>query len=204
MNRMAGTLFVISAPSGGGKSTIAAAVRQRVEGLGYSISHTTRPPRKGEQDGVDYHFIDKTTFTRMVEEGAFLEWARVYEDLYGTSLRGVRDLTASGADIVLDVDVQGGRNIKARFPASVLIFLVPPSLNVLEDRLRGRGTDEERVIRNRMNQAMDDIRNCVWYDYIVINDRLDQAIQETQSIILSMRCQAKCRLPQVKRLFEFM
>lgn len=204
MNRMAGTLFVISAPSGGGKSTIAAAVRQRVEGLGYSISHTTRPPRKGEQDGVDYHFIDKTTFTRMVEEGAFLEWARVYEDLYGTSLRGVRDLTASGADIVLDVDVQGGRNIKARFPASVLIFLVPPSLNVLEDRLRGRGTDEERVIRNRMNQAMDDIRNCVWYDYIVINDRLDQAIQETQSIILSMRCQAKRRLPQVKRLFEFM
>ena len=204
MNRMAGTLFVISAPSGGGKSTIAAAVRQRVEGLSYSISHTTRPPRKGEQDGVDYHFIDKTTFTRMVEEGAFLEWARVYEDLYGTSLRGVRDLTASGADIVLDVDVQGGRNIKARFPASVLIFLVPPSLNVLEDRLRGRGTDEERVIRNRMNQAMDDIRNCVWYDYIVINDRLDQAIQETQSIILSMRCQAKRRLPQVKRLFEFM
>lgn len=204
MNSMAGTLFVISAPSGGGKSTIAAAVRQQVQGLGYSISHTTRPPRKGEQDGVDYHFVDKETFSRMVEKGAFLEWAKVYEDLYGTSLRGIRDLTASGSDILLDVDVQGGRNIKARFPESVLIFLIPPSLNVLEDRLRKRGTDEERIIRIRMNQAMDDIRNCVWYDYIVINDRLDQAIQETQSIILSLRCRAKRRLAQVKRLFEFM
>jgi len=172
--------------------------------LGYSISHTTRPPRKGEQDGVDYHFVDKETFSRMVEKGAFLEWAKVYEDLYGTSLRGIRDLTASGSDILLDVDVQGGRNIKARFPESVLIFLIPPSLNVLEDRLRKRGTDEERIIRIRMNQAMDDIRNCVWYDYIVINDRLDQAIQETQSIILSLRCRAKRRLAQVKRLFEFM
>jgi guanylate kinase len=200
---MSGTLFVISAPSGGGKSTIAAAVRQRVEGLGYSISHTTRSPRRDEQDGVDYHFVDQTTFTKMIDEGAFLEWARVYDHLYGTSLSGITELMASGRDILLDVDVQGGRNIKTRFPQSVLIFLVPPSLDVLEQRLRKRGTDDDAVVRGRMDQAADDIRNCARYDYIVVNDRLEKAIDETQSIIISKRCLTERQLPQIKRMFDF-
>jgi guanylate kinase len=200
---MSGTLFVISAPSGGGKSTIAAAVRQRVEGLGYSISHTTRSPRRDEQDGVDYHFVDQTTFTKMIDEGAFLEWARVYDHLYGTSLSGITELMASGRDILLDVDVQGGRNIKTRFPQSVLIFLVPPSLDVLEQRLRKRGTDDNAVVRGRMDQAADDIRNCARYDYIVVNDRLEKAIDETQSIIISKRCLTERQLPQIKRMFDF-
>jgi guanylate kinase len=200
---MSGTLFVISAPSGGGKSTIAAAIRQRVEGLGYSISHTTRSPRRDEQDGVDYHFVDQTTFTKMIDEGAFLEWARVYDHLYGTSLSGITELMASGRDILLDVDVQGGRNIKTRFPQSVLIFLVPPSLDVLEQRLRKRGTDDDAVVRGRMDQAADDIRNCARYDYIVVNDRLEKAIDETQSIIISKRCLTERQLPQIKRMFDF-
>lgn len=200
---MSGTLFVISAPSGGGKSTIAAAVRQRVNGLGYSISHTTRKPRRGEQDGVDYHFVDESAFTKMIDEGAFLEWATVYDHLYGTSLSGIRDLMASGRDILLDVDVQGGRNIKSRFPESVLIFLVPPSLKVLEQRLRNRGTDDETVIRGRMEQAADDIRNCTWYDYIVVNDKLQTAIDETQSIVISERCLTERQLPRIKRMFAF-
>jgi guanylate kinase len=200
---MAGTLFVISAPSGGGKSTIAAAVRQRVEGLSYSISHTTRSPRRGEQDGTDYHFVDQRAFTQMIDEGAFLEWARVYDHLYGTALSGIRELVASGRDILLDVDVQGGQHIKTRFPESILIFLVPPSLTVLEQRLRNRGTDDEAVIRSRMEQAADDIRECAWYDYIVVNDRLEKAIHETESIIISERCRVKRQLPRVKKIVDF-
>jgi guanylate kinase len=199
---MSETLFVISAPSGGGKSTIAAAVRQRMDGLGYSISHTTRKPRRDEQDGVDYHFVDERSFTKMIDEGAFLEWARVYDHLYGTSLSGIRELTASGRDILLDVDVQGGRNIKTRFPESVLIFLVPPSLEVLEQRLRERGTDDDGVVRGRMDQAADDIKNCVWYDYIVVNDRLEKAIDETQAVIISECCLTKRQLPKIKRMFD--
>ncbi|MBU1905284.1 MAG: guanylate kinase [Proteobacteria bacterium] len=199
---MSGLLFVISAPSGGGKSTIASAVRQRVEGLGYSISHTTRKPRGHESDGVDYHFVDEKTFTKMIDQGAFVEWAKVYDNLYGTSASGLKDLTASGLDIVLDVDIQGGRNIKDHFPNSVLIFLIPPSLEVLELRLRERGTDDETVIRARMETAADDIRNCVWYDYIIINDRLEKAIWEAQSIIISERCRTERQLPGVKGLFD--
>ena len=199
---MSGLLFVISAPSGGGKSTIASAVRQRVEGLGYSISHTTRKPRGHESDGIDYHFVDEKTFTKMIDQGAFVEWAKVYDNLYGTSASGLKDLTASGLDIVLDVDIQGGRNIKDHFPNSVLIFLIPPSLEVLELRLRERGTDDETVIRARMETAADDIRNCGWYDYIIINDRLEKAIREAQSIIISERCRTERQLPGVKGLFD--
>lgn len=199
---MSGLLFVISAPSGGGKSTIASAVRQRVEGLGYSISHTTRKPRGHESDGVDYYFVDEKTFTKMIDQGAFVEWAEVYDNFYGTSASGLKDLTASGLDIVLDVDIQGGRNIKDHFPNSVLIFLIPPSLEVLELRLRKRGTDNETVIRARMETAADDIRNCGWYDYIIINDRLEKAIREAQSIIISERCRTERQLPGVKGLFD--
>ncbi|MBW1780727.1 MAG: guanylate kinase [Deltaproteobacteria bacterium] len=200
---MPGILFVISAPSGGGKSTIATAVRQRVDGLGYSISHTTRSPRRDEQDGVDYHFVDNPTFAKMIDEGAFVEWASVYDNRYGTALSEIRKPMASGQDILLDVDVQGGRNIKARFPDSVLIFLVPPSLEVLEKRLRGRDTDDEAVIIRRMKQAADDMRNCAWYDYIIVNDILEKAIHETQSVIISERCRRERQLPLIKKMFDF-
>ncbi len=199
---MSGILFVISAPSGGGKSTIAGAVRQRLPGLGYSVSHTTRKPRGNEQDGVDYHFVDAGTFMRMADAGDFVEWARVYDHLYGTAVSEISAITASGADILLDVDVQGGRNIKARFPESVLIFLVPPSLQVLEERLRGRRTDAEAVIRGRMDQAADDIANCAWYDYIIVNDVLEKAIDAARSVIITERCRTRRRLPQIRKMFD--
>ena len=199
---MSGKLFVISAPSGTGKSTVAMAVRQRVPGLGYSISHTTRKPRGNERNGIDYHFVDDGTFTKMTDEGAFVEWAKVYDNFYGTSSSGLQNLTASGLDVLMDVDIQGGRNIKKRFPDSVLIFLLPPSLEELERRLRKRGTDDEPVIESRMEMAADDIKNCVWYDYIIVNDKLETAIDEAQSIIVSERCLTERQLPGIKRLFD--
>ena len=199
---MSGQLFVISAPSGAGKSTILMAVRQRVPGLGYSISHTTRKPRGNERNGIDYHFVDDETFTKMIDEGDFVEWAKIYDNFYGTSSSGLQDLTASGLDVLMDVDILGGQNIKNRFPDSVLIFLLPPSLEILERRLRERGTDNEPVIRARMDSAADDIKNCVWYDYIIVNDKLEKAIDETHSIIISKRCVTARQLPGIRKLFD--
>jgi len=199
---MSGKLFVISAPSGTGKSTILMAVRQRLPGLGYSISHTTRKPRGNERNGIDYHFVDDQTFTKMIDQGHLVEWAKVYDNFYGTSSSGLQDLTASGLDVLMDVDIQGGRNIKKRFPDSVLIFLLPPSLEELERRLRKRGTDDEPVIESRMESAVDDIKNCVWYDYIIVNDKLEPAIDEAQSIIVSERCLTARQLPGIRKLFD--
>jgi len=200
---MSGQPFVISAPSGTGKSTVAMAVRERVPGLGYSISHTSRKPRGNERDGVDYYFVEEESFIRMIDEGGFVEWAKVYDNFYGTSSSCIEDLTALGLDILMDVDIQGGRNIKNRFPDSVLIFLSPPSLEELERRLRKRGTDNEAVIETRMKMAADDIKNCVWYDYIIVNDKLEKAIGETQSIIISERCLTARRLPEIRKVFDF-
>ena len=199
---MSGQLFVISAPSGAGKSTILVAVRKRVPGLGYSISHTTRKPRGDERNGIDYHFVDDETFTEMIDEDAFVEWAKAYDNSYGTSSSGLQDLTASGLDVLMDVDILGGQNIKNRFPDSVLIFLLPPSLEILERRLRERGTDNEPVIRARMDSAADDIKNCVWYDYIIVNDKLEMAIDQVKSVIISRRCLTTRQLPEIRKLFD--
>ena len=199
---MKGQLFVISAPSGAGKSTIVNALRQRYQDLAYSVSHTTRLPRKGEMDGKDYHFVSRSDFERMIEEGRFVEWAEVYGNLYGTSFLALEEKLSSGSDILLDVDTQGGENIRNRFQNSVLIFLLPPSMEVLQDRLRKRATDSEEVINRRMQEAVSDIRNCSWYDYLIINDDLETAIRESASVILSARCRVERRLPDVRRRFH--
>ncbi len=185
---MYGQLFVISGPSGAGKSSIVKALLSRTEGLVYSISHTSRRPRGSEQNGIEYHFVDAGTFNRMIEAGAFVEWAKVYDDFYGTSFSGLEGQTASGLDVLLDVDIQGARNIRKHFENSVLIYVLPPSLEILEKRLEGRGTDDEGVIKARMEKALDDMDNCLWYDYIIINDDLEKAITEAKSIIISERC----------------
>jgi guanylate kinase len=185
---MPGQLFVISGPSGAGKSSIVKALLSRTNGLVYSISHTSRRPRGSEQNGIEYHFVDTGTFNRMIEAGAFVEWAKVYDDFYGTSFSSLEGQTASGLDVLLDVDSQGARNIRKHFEDSVLIYLLPPSLEVLEKRLESRGTDDEGVIKARMEKALDDMDNCLWYDYIIINDELEKAITEVKSIIISERC----------------
>ena len=199
---MTGQIFVFSAPSGAGKSTIAEALMERVDGLAYSISHTSRPPRGSEQDGVDYHFITRSTFRDMIEKNAFLEWAQVHGHLYGTSLEAINKQVSGGFDILMDVDVQGGRNVKKQSPDSVLIFLLPPSLETLENRLTTRGTDGPSVVRKRMAQASEEIKSCSWYDYIVINDDLEKAIHEAQSIIVSERCRRLRRMDWVSAHFK--
>lgn len=199
---MSGNLFVISAPSGAGKSTIIKALKERIEGLGYSISHTSRKPRGNENDGIDYHFLKKETFRSMIDAGAFVEWAQVYDDLYGTSFSSLDEQTASGLDVLLDLDTQGAKNIKKHFKNSVLIYVLPPSLDVLEKRLMARGTDDETVIKSRMKKTSNEIKQCVWYDYIIVNDDLEKAIKEAQAIILSVRCRIDQQAPIVKEMFD--
>jgi guanylate kinase len=199
---MAGQLFVISGPSGAGKSTLIHALRKRIEGLAYSISHTSRKPRGKEKDGVDYHFVDKEIFNRMIEAGAFVEWARVYDDFYGTSVASLEGQTSSGLDVLLDVDSQGAGNIRKYFKESVLIYVLPPSLEALEKRLRDRGTDDEGVISARMKKALKDIRACSWYDYNIINDALERSIDEARAIIISERCRAARQESMIRELFH--
>ncbi len=199
---MSGNLFVISAPSGAGKSTIIKALKERIEGLGYSISHTSRKPRGKESDGIDYHFLKKETFRSMIDAGAFVEWAQVYDDLYGTSFSSLDEQTSSGLDVLLDLDTQGAKNIKKHFKNSVLIYVLPPSLDVLEKRLMARGTDAETVIKSRMKKTSGEIKQCVWYDYIIVNDDLEKAIKEAQAIIMSVRCRTDQQIPIVKEMFD--
>jgi guanylate kinase len=198
---MPGQLFVISGPSGAGKSSIANALLGRTERLAYSISHTSRRPRGREKNGVEYHFVDPGTFNSMIDAGAFVEWAQVYDDFYGTSFSSIEGQTGSGVDVLLDVDSQGARNIRKHFEDSVLIYVLPPSLEILKKRLKGRGTDDEGVINARMEKVLNDIDNCLWYDYIIINDDLENAITEAKAIIISERCRT-ARQATVQTLLE--
>ena len=199
---MSGNLFIISAPSGAGKSTIIKALKERIEGLGYSISHTSRKPRGNEKDGIEYHFLKKEIFRGMIDAGAFVEWAQVYDDLYGTSFSCLDEQTTSGLDVLLDLDTQGAKNIKKHFKNSVLIYVLPPSLDILEKRLMARGTDDETVIKSRMKKTSSEIKQCVWYDYIIVNDDLEKAIKEAQAIILSVRCRTDQQASMVKEMFD--
>ena len=173
-NKM-GRLYVFSAPSGAGKSTIINSLKKGMGFIGYSVSHTSRKPRGSEENGVHYHFVEKDTFRRMIGDGQFVEWAEVYGNLYGTSFLSLDEQTSQGLDVLLDLDHQGAENIKKHYEDSVLIYVLPPSLEVLEDRLRGRGTDNEKVMKKRLDEAVNDMKNCVWYDYIIINDDLKKA-----------------------------
>ena len=198
---MAGKLFVISGPSGAGKSTIVRALRERVEGLGYSVSHTSRKRRTTEKDGVDYHFVDNKRFEEMIEEGAFVEWAKVYDYYYGTSFDSLNSQTELGLDVVLDLDPQGAKNIKNRFENCVTVYALPPSLKILEKRLRNRATDRESVIETRMEKAGEEIKKAGQYEYIIINEDLENAVQEMESLIRSERCRTARQAPRLRELF---
>jgi guanylate kinase len=198
----AGRIFVVSGPSGSGKSTLIREVRQKVPGLGYSISHTSRLSRGQEKNGVEYHFVSQEAFQKMIDNGEFVEWAEVYQDLYGTSVSSLRSQITMGLDVIMDIDVQGARNIKDHFKDAILIYVLPPSLEILEKRLRERGTDDEKAIRTRLKKAGKEIKNCVSYDYLVFNDQLDQAVEEMKSILIAERCRKSVRLSKAQTLFN--
>ena len=198
----AGRIFVVSGPSGSGKSTLIRGVRQKVPDLGYSISHTSRAPRGQEKNGVEYHFVSKENFQKMIDNGEFVEWAEVYQDLYGTSVSSLRGQITMGLDVIMDIDVQGAKNVKEHFRDAVLIYVLPPSLEILEKRLRERRTDDEKAIRTRLEKAAKEIKNCVFYDYLVFNDKLDQAVEELNSILIAERCRKSVRLAKAQTLFN--
>jgi len=182
-----GTLFIVSAPSGAGKSSLVRAVLEQVADLEVSISHTTRPPRPGEQDGVDYYFVSREAFERMVEQGAFLEYATVFDNMYGSKRSLVEEKLRDGIDVIMDMDWQGARQVREAMPGVVSIYVLPPSLEALRQRLEGRGQDSEEVIERRMRKARDEIAHFDEYDYLVINDDFDTAVGDLERIIRASR-----------------
>ncbi|HDL89893.1 MAG TPA: guanylate kinase [Thermodesulforhabdus norvegica] len=186
---MKGRLFVFSAPSGCGKTTILKGVFERIDGLKFSISSTTRAPRKGERDGVDYFFITEQEFRTRVRQNRFLEWAEVHGNLYGTDRKQVEEALNCGLDLIMDIDVQGARQVKCAMPEAVTVFILPPSWKELERRLRDRGTDDEDSIRRRLQNAYAEVSEAYWYDYAIVNDAIDKAIEEVVHIITSFRLQ---------------
>ena len=183
-----GCLFIVSAPSGAGKSTLCQAVRRRFGDLAYSISYTTRAPRPGEIHGQDYFFIDASEFERGIQSGRWAEWARVHGNYYGTSAQWIENALARGRTILLDIDVQGTRQMVARFPRAVTIFILPPSMEELERRLQQRGTDGVHTIAVRMQNARQEMEQKDLYQHIVINDDLDRAIEDLIALLESSRC----------------
>ena len=182
-----GTLYTISAPSGAGKTSLVNALLEHCDDICVSVSHTTRPKRPGERDGVNYHFVDKASFMAMVNESAFLEHAQVFNNYYGTSRNWVESVLASGKDVVLEIDWQGATQIRRLLPDCVGIFILPPSLKTLEERLTGRGQDDPAVIRHRLAEAQEEMSHYVEADYLVINDNFDVALAELKSIVVSQR-----------------
>jgi guanylate kinase len=205
---MSGILFIISAPSGSGKTTLVDALRQYVPNLDFSISYTTRQPRGSEQQGREYHFIARAEFEEMIRKGEFLEYAEVFGNYYGTAQSVLADAARRGNDVLLDIDVQGERQVKRKMPDAVSIFVLPPSRAELESRLRKRSISEnvnsEEVIRRRLDTARKEIENYPNYDYILINDRLEQSVDELQAIVLGERIARSGKSPsfQEKQYLE--
>jgi guanylate kinase len=178
-----GNLFIISAPSGAGKTSLARALIANTSNTRMSVSHTTRQQRTGEVDGEDYYFVDQKTFLAMVDDGVFLEFAEVYGNYYGTSRVAVEKMLAAGYNVLLDIDWQGARKVRDQMPSAVSISVLPPSITELERRLRYRGSDSEDVIRSRMQQAIDEMMHCREADFVVLNDDFNQALDDLTLIL---------------------
>ena len=182
-----GSLFVVSAPSGAGKTSLVKQVRAQLEGFSVSVSHTTRPMRPGEVDGVDYVFTQRASFEEMVAAGAFLEYAQVFDNYYGTARKTVETVLASGKDVLLEIDWQGARQIKAKMPDCQTLFILPPSREALAQRLHGRGQDSPDTIARRMRDAIAEMSHYAEYDYLIINDDFATAAEQMCGIVLACR-----------------
>lgn len=202
LQHLSGNLFIISAPSGAGKSTLIQQLLQQHADMRLSVSHTTRAPRVGEQDGVHYHFTHVEDFQQRIAAGEFLECAEVFGNYYGTSVAAIRQLLSQGIDVLLDIDWQGAQQIRNQAPGTLGIFILPPSLTELERRLNHRGTDSAEVIAKRMAQAQSEMSHAPEYDYLIINDDLNAAYQQLERIILAQRNQFSSQQQRHAALLE--
>ena len=184
---MQGTLYIFAAPSGAGKTSLVKALLETADNIEVSVSHTTRAPRPGEIDGVNYHFVDVVAFQAMAARGDFLEHAQVFDNFYGTARANIEQRLAAGVDVILEIDWQGARQVRAQFPDSIGVFILPPSRQALEERLRGRDQDGEEVIARRMRDAVSEMSHYAEFDYLVINDDFDIALAELMAVVTARR-----------------
>lgn len=191
-------VIVVSAPSGGGKTSLCEEAVRRIPDLVHSVSFTTRPPRSHEVNGRDYYFVNEATFERMVQAGDFSEWASVHDHLYGTSKRLLEANMAAGKDVILDVDVQGAAQLRQQYPEGVFVFMLPPSWDMLEERLRARRSDAPEEIERRLKKAREEIKYFNEYEYVIINDVLERAVGDLCAIIAGERCRSFRLDPQVR------
>jgi guanylate kinase len=198
-----GQLFVISAPSGVGKTTLVRLLLQELPELRFSVSSTTRPPRPGEADGSDYHFIVKEVFLEGIEAGHFLEWAQVHGEYYGTDRRKVDEWLSAGKDVLLDIDVQGARQVRCVFPAACNIFILPPSWGLLEQRLQARGTESPAQMAVRLTAARREMQEAPWYDFVVVNDILEAAVADLAAIIRAAQCRQPVQADRLRAILDF-
>ena len=195
-----GCLIVVSGPSGAGKGTVCNAFLRAYPEVAYSISATTRAPRDGERDGVNYYFLDRAAFERMIAEGELLEWAEVYGNYYGTPLKKIEEKLAAGTDILLEIDTQGAMNVRKKFPEGIYVFILPPSLAELEKRLRGRGTDAEEVVARRLAAAAGEIAVAKEYTYTVVNDQVENAVKTISAIVTAEHARTGNHLAEIEEM----
>lgn len=197
-----GLLFIISAPSGAGKTSLCKEVVKFFPNLYHSVSYTTRLPRPGEKDGEDYCFVSKDKFQEMIDNKRFVEWAEIYDNRYGTTIDSLKEYLHKGTDIILDIDGQGGSQLKSEYPDGIYVFILPPSWKDLEERLRLRSTDSDEDIEKRLRNAKEELQYIYHYDYIVVNNDLEEAVSALKSIIIAEKYRRERVLPLVKGLFQ--
>jgi guanylate kinase len=197
-----GLLYIVSAPSGAGKTTLCKEIIDIFPGLRHSVSYTTRPARPGEVHGSDYFFVSAEDFKRMIEGGEFAEWAEVHGNLYGTAIKTLQEYRRNGIDVILDIDCQGARQLKERLQGGVYIFILPPDFQALRRRLDGRNSDSIESIERRIKVAALEIKESRWYDYIIVNDVFARAVEELKSVMIAEKCRTERVLETVAGVFD--
>lgn len=194
--------MAVSAPSGAGKTSLCRKVLKMFPDMRYSVSYTTRRPRPGEVGGRDYFFVSESEFRGMVDRGEFVEWAENYGCLYGTSRKAMREHIAQGHDLLLDVDPRGAKALKENYPGGVFVFVLPPSPEVLRERLKGRGSEPESVVKKRLENSMDEIQEVFWYDYVIFNERIDEAASRLRSIYLAEKSRRERQMDRIRQYMK--